>query len=220
MDSPLARGAGEKPRETAESRSARWSLAAASTLLHALNAELLSHASATLTLERWCEAQGFTARARIAAVRSSECDKSLPPDGDRHLALGPHEAVRYRHVRLVLDGHVLAEADNWYVPSRLSAAMNRQLDSSDMPFGKVIQSLGFQRQTLQAHVLWPQPRDASQASEAPGIDDAQALPEHVLRHRAVLYDRDMRPISFLTESYTRQVLALTSSLRENASACP
>ena len=43
---------------------------------------------------------------------------------------------------------VLSEADNWYVPSRLTPEMNRLLDTTDAPFGRVVQAVHFRRRTL------------------------------------------------------------------------
>ncbi len=44
-------------------------------------------------------------------------------------------------------GHVLSEADNWYVPARLTPQMNRALDTSDTPFGAAVKALDFHRAT-------------------------------------------------------------------------
>ncbi|MEJ0006459.1 MAG: hypothetical protein WDM77_08875 [Steroidobacteraceae bacterium] len=50
--------------------------------------------------------------------------------------------------------HVLSEADNWYVPSRLTPDMNEALEHSDIAFGRAVQALQFQRHTLSASLLW------------------------------------------------------------------
>jgi hypothetical protein len=109
----------------------------------------------------------------------------------------------------------MSEADNWYVPSRLSAAMNQQLDSTDAPFGAVVRELHFQRHTLSARVLWePLAQgwemnagvDASSAAE-PGRSTRLIIPERVLEHRAVLALPDGTPISEVIETYTGNVLA-------------
>lgn len=179
-------------------------------LLQTLNAELLSHPSATLTLERWCGEHQLAAQATIVAERVHGADKPLPPDGRERLQIGPDEPVRYRRVQLACGSHVLSEADNWYVPARLTAAMNQQLDSTDVPFGKVVQALHFRRQTLSAELLWsPLPAGwENQATLPPATTAALAVPSHVLEHRAVLFDEANRPFSLVVESYTSQVLAL------------
>jgi len=180
-------------------------------LLQSLNAELLSHPSATLTLERWCGEHHLAPEAKIIAERVQGEDKPLPPEARTQLQIGADEAVRYRRVQLVCGQHVLSEADNWYVPSRLTEAMNHQLDTSDTPFGKVVQPLHFRRQTLSAELLWsPLPQGWENAAALPGSTDATlAMPQHVLEHRAVLFDQSNRPFSVVVESYTSQVLAFT-----------
>lgn len=49
---------------------------------------------------------------------------------------------------------VLSEADNWYVPGRLTPEMSKLLDTTDLPFGRVVQTLHFQRHTLSSTLLW------------------------------------------------------------------
>jgi hypothetical protein len=177
--------------------------------LQTLNAELLSHPSATLTLERWCGAHHLAALAKIVAHRVQGEDKPLPPDGRTLLGIGPDEPVRYRRVQLACGDTVLSDADNWYVPSRLTAAMNRQLDSTDVPFGKVVQPLHFRRQTLSAELLWsplPQGWDSG-AALPPASSRPLAIPAHVLQHRALLYTQGNLPFSLVVDSYTASVLA-------------
>lgn len=177
--------------------------------LQTLNAELLSHPSATLTLERWCGEHHLAAQAKIVAHRVQGADKPLPPDGRALLGIGSDEAVRYRRVQLACGSTVLSDADNWYVPSRLTAAMNRQLDTTDVPFGKVVQPLHFRRQTLSAELLWlslPQGWDNG-AALPPAGNRPLAIPPHVLQHRAVLYTQGNQPFSLVVESYTAAVLA-------------
>ncbi|WP_238480968.1 hypothetical protein [Dyella telluris] len=180
-------------------------------LLQSLNAELLSHPSATLTLERWCGAHHLAPEAKVIAERVQGEDKPLPADAREQLQIGPDEPVRYRRVQLACGGHVLSEADNWYVPARLTDAMNHELDTTDTPFGKVVQPLHFRRQTLSAELLWsPLPPGWENQPTLPASAQAMlTLPHHVLQHRAVLFDQSNRPFSLVVESYTAQVLAFT-----------
>ena len=178
-------------------------------LLQSLNAELLSHPSATLTLERWCAAHQLAPVAKIVAERVQGEDKPLPPEARDQLQIGADEPVRYRRVQLACGEHVLSEADNWYVPSRLTDAMNRELDSSDTPFGKVVQALHFRRQTLSAQLLWsPLPEGwESKPALPPASHASLVMPSHVLEHRALLFDQANRPFSLVVETYTSQVIA-------------
>ncbi|MEW9625729.1 hypothetical protein [Rhodanobacter geophilus] len=176
--------------------------------LQTLNAELLSHPSATLTLEHWCGAHHLAAPAQVVAHRVQGADKPLPPDGRALLGIGPREPVRYRRVQLACGNTVLSDADNWYVPSRLTAAMNHTLDTTDVPFGKVVRPLHFRRQTLSADLLWSSlpPGWDSGVAPPPASTTPLAIPPHVLQHRALLYTQDNRPFSLLVESYTAGVL--------------
>ncbi len=178
-------------------------------LLQSLNAELLSHPSATLTLERWCGAHHLAPEAKVVAERVQGEDKPLPADARDQLQIGTDEPVRYRRVQLACGGHVLSEADNWYVPSRLTEAMNHELDTTDTPFGKVVQALHFRRQTLSAELLWsPLPQGRENEASLPASRGATlVMPHHVLQHRALLFDQSNRPFSLVVESYTSQVLA-------------
>lgn len=186
--------------------------------LQTLNADLLSHPSATLTLEHWCGAHHLATEVRIVAHRVQGADKPLPEGARTLLGIRPDEPVRYRRVQLACGDAVLSDADNWYVPARLTAAMNRQLDNSDVPFGKVVQPLHFRRQTLAAELLWsPLPDGWDSGMPLPAPRNAPLrVPAHVLRHRAMLYTQDNQPFSLVIESYTSAVLA-PPSVRTSAS---
>ena len=178
-------------------------------LLQTLNADLLSHDSATLTLERWCAAHRLASPATVVARRVHGQDKPLPPAMRALLRIDAAEPVKYRRVQLACGAHVLSEADNWYVPSRLTPAMNRELDTTDTPFGKAVKALHFRRRTLSAELLWsPLPAGWEMQPALPaGTAHALAVPSQVIRHRAVLFDGAQRPFSALVETYTGDVLA-------------
>ena len=126
----------------------------ATALIETLNAELLSHPSATLTLERWCGAHRLAKEPKVLAhlVRGEE--KQLSTEDRQRLSIATDEPVRYRRVQLFCGSKLLSEADNWYVPSRLTPEMNRLLDETDTPFGRAVKALEFQRQTLKSTSLW------------------------------------------------------------------
>lgn len=178
-------------------------------LIETLNADLLSHPSATLTLERWCGDHDLATVPTIVARRVKGQDKPLPDDARQTLGIGPDEPVRYRHVQLVCGERVLSEADNWYVPSRLTPEMNQILDTTDQPFGKVVQALNFRRQTTSADLLWaPLPKGwEMDAPLPPPKFGPLAIPHDVLQHHAVLFTGSNQPFSLLVETYTSEVLA-------------
>ena len=178
-------------------------------LLQTLNADLLGHDSATQTLERWCDAHRLAAPARIVAERVAGVDQAPSEQQRRELAVAPTVVVRYRKVRLVCGTMVLSEADNWYVPERLTPAMNRLLDTTDTPFGRAVQALHFQRHTLSATLLWsPLPQGWEMSATAPrGALGKLPMPPRLLQHRAVLSLPDGTPFSEVVETYTSNVLA-------------
>ncbi|HET6805818.1 MAG TPA: hypothetical protein VFH59_10310 [Frateuria sp.] len=177
-------------------------------LLQTLNAELLSHPSATLTLERWCGSHRLAAKPTVVALRDRKAGKPLPDDLRRALGIDAGTPVRYRRVQLACGNRVLSEADNWYLPGRLTTAMNQSLDQTDTPFGKVVAPLHFRRHTLSARLLWsPLPDGWAMDGLPPAGKQRLVLPHQLLQHRALLEDEHGHPFSALVETYTDQVLA-------------
>ena len=185
-------------------------------ILQSLNAELLSHDSATLTLEHWCDVHRLASPAKITAARVMDVDKQPTAEQRVELGVSPTESVHYRRVKLACGAVVLSEADNWYVPGRLTPEMNKQLDGSDTPFGVVVRPLHFQRHTVSSRLLWlPLPagwemRGGAVAGGAVtgGAEVAgdQPMPPRLLEHRAILSLPDGTPFSEVVETYTDQVL--------------
>jgi len=152
-----------------------------------LRADLLAGAGATLTLTQWCADEALASPPVIRAVRRAVLKRA---DSTVRAALNPApgETIRYRNVRLACGEHVLSDADNWYLPARLTADMNRRLEETDTPFGTVVRPLAFHRRTLAAT-----PVNRS---------------HYILAVSAVLLDSAGRPFSFVREHYTRDLLAV------------
>ena len=180
-------------------------------LLETLNADLLSHDSATLTLDRWCEAHKMATPAKVVAERVHDADKEPTDEVRKLLGVGATEPVRYRHVRLHCGSHVLSEADNWYVPAKLTADMNKTLDTTDTPFGRAVQELHFHRRTLSAQLLWsPLPEGWEMARTLPaGNKGLLQIPPQTIQHRAVLTLPDGTAFSVVVETYTDAVLSFS-----------
>jgi hypothetical protein len=178
-------------------------------ILQGFNADLLSHPSATLTIQRWCDTHHLAPVAKIVANQVTNASKPLPRGARAELGIGADEPVRYRRVQLACGERVLSEADNWYVPSRLTAAMNHRLETTDTPFGIVVKPLNFRRQTLEAKMLWqPLPEAWEMTSALTAIPPGpMRIPHDVLQHRAVLRDEGNHPFSLVVETYTSEVLA-------------
>ena len=178
-------------------------------LLQTLNADLLSHDSATLTLDRWCDAHRLASPAKIVAERVHDAEQAPTAEQRRILGVSAEEPVRFRKVRLTCGDHVLSEAQNWYVPGRLTPDMNRVLDTTDTAFGRAVQALNFRRHTLAATLLWsPLPQNWDMGAPLPETHaETLAIPHGVLEHRAVLTLPDGTPFSQVVETYTSEVLA-------------
>jgi hypothetical protein len=173
--------------------------AVAQTRLDRLQQQLMRQPSATLVLGQWCAAYHLAPVARIVARRVRGAPKPPPPRVRLNLALKPGEGVGYRRVQLLCGDHILSDADNWYLPDRLTPAMNRVLDQTDTPFGLAVRSLHFRRQTLSSERLW------SPAS-APPTGGTMAIPYHLLRNEGLLTVTGGLPISQVIENYTAQIL--------------
>ena len=179
-------------------------------VLETLNAELLSHDSATLTLDHWCDVHHLASPAKVIALRDRDVNQEATAEQRKILGVSASEPIRYRRVKLVCGAHVLVEGDNWYVPSRLTPDMNHQLDTTDIAFGRAALALHFQRKTLSAKLLWsPLPEGWEFAGGALSNAGAKTLqvPHAVLEHQAVLVLPDGTAISLVIETYTEQVLA-------------
>lgn len=156
-----------------------------------LNAALLSRPSATATLQAWCDRAHPGAKIMAIQVRGMDRPAGLKERAD--LRVADKEPVRYRRVQLACAGQVLSEADNWYLPGRLTAEMNQALETTETPFGVVVRPLDFRRTTLRTDLMirpghdWPWHR--------------WTLPPEVLRHRAVLSTPDGRVFSLVVETY-------------------
>jgi hypothetical protein len=180
-------------------------------VLETLNADLLSHDSATATLERWCAAHQLAMPAHMVAVRVSSVDK--PPTAEQRalLKVAPQTVVRYRRVKLECGTLVLSEADNWYVPDRLTPAMNALLATTESPFGVVVRPLHFQRHTLSSTLLWmPLPPGWEMNLNRQRPIGGEPMPSQILEHRALLTLPDGTPFSAVIETYTNNVLAFAA----------
>lgn len=150
-------------------------------------AVLAAHDSATQALGEWCAARRIADPATIRALADRDADSPPSPAIRAALGVSADEPVAYRHVRLTCGGVVLSDARNWYVPARLTPAMNATLQTTDTPFGKVVMPLGFRRERLAAR--------RGRMAECPSGT--------VLSHRAVLRVAGGQAISLVVECYTK-----------------
>lgn len=154
--------------------------------LREFEATLAAQDSATAALGTWCAREHIAVPAQIVA---QALPGTLGPSAAvrRLLDVSDAEQIAYRHVALTCGGVVLSVAHNWYVPGRLTADMNRTLETTHTPFGKAVANTHFTRERLAA-LRGP----------------AQGCPAGtVLTHRALLHrEGDEAPISLVVECYT------------------
>jgi hypothetical protein len=149
-----------------------------------LKAGLAASASATQFLTDRCAALKLASPPVIRAVREP-MELAASAEVRAALNVGADTPLRYRRVDLTCGTHVLSQADNWYVPARLTPQMNQALDNSEVPFGAVVGPLNFHRRTLKTEDL----------------DD----PAHGLRVTAVLLTPGEVPFSLVVENYSREL---------------
>jgi len=180
-------------------------------LMQTLNAQVLASRSATASLETWCRDRHLADDPRITAVVVKGADQRPSAEQRQHLEVSDTQAVNYRRVRLQCGTRVLAEADNWYVPARLTTEMNRLLETTETPFGTAVRPLEPYRQTLSVTMLWAPLPDGWERSSTALPADAPgrtlAMPEALFEHRAILYTRAHQPFAEVRETYRRDVLS-------------
>lgn len=179
-------------------------------LLQSVNANILASTSATLTLEKWCADHAMSSKAKVTAHLQRGIVKEATAAQRERLQVGADTPVKYRRVQLYCGDHLLSEADNWYVPDRLSAAMNRLLDETDTPFGKAVLPLSPYRRTFDTKTLWsplPDKWETSLASVAAAVAGSTLeIPAALFEHSAVLYTGTHLPFSEVRETYQRGLL--------------
>jgi len=162
---------------------------------------LRSSNSATATLEQWM-AQAESCPRHTLRARPVECEPQPASSQQRaHLKVSEDAQVQYRRVELVYDDLVLSTAENWYVPSRLTADMRDALADGTRPFGRVIEELAPRREMLSSERLWV----IGSATET--LADP---PEHILRFQALVVTRDGVPICEVNELYTRAIVTFAA----------
>ena len=152
----------------------------------AIDQRLLAAASATGTLEAWCSERGIApAGTPVVAALVPGQPSALGRAERVRLGIGPGEPLGYRHVRLSCGGVLLSEAENWFVPARLTAEMRRLLAETDTPFGTVIRPLAPKREN-------------QRVSGATGAA--------LFVHEGLVRGGDGTPLAFVRERYQRGLI--------------
>ena len=180
-------------------------------LLQTVNGRILAASSATRTLEEWCGEHHMANDPKIVAMKVTAVRKDPSAEQLQRLGVRNASEVVYRRVELRCGAHVFSEADNWYVPARLTPEMNALLTTTDTPFGRAVQPLAPYRRTIDVAMLWtPLPR-GWELQQRPRFRFSRrrrlAPPKEVFQHRAVLYTADHVPFSEVVETYQSELLA-------------
>ena len=162
----------------------------------AFEGNLAGHSSATAALQQWCDTRGIAPGETIAVEFVAGADEAPPADLRGILGVSAEVPLGYRHVRLVCGTVVLSDAHNWFVPARLTAEMNRQLNDTRVPFGRVAASLNFTREPLAA---------ARRGDPGCPVDA-------ISTHKARLLLPDGKPIAYVVECYTEANLSVPADI--------
>jgi hypothetical protein len=156
-----------------------------------LRLDLLECRSATATLEAFCARDSVNPPCAIKARLLDAAERPATPDQRRRLAAAASEQIAYRKVQLVHGEVVLCEASNWYVPGRLTSAMNERLVETDIPFGRAVAGLEPFRQTIASKSFW---------------EPGHAVPTVLFDHHAVLLTESGQAFAEVEEHYTSGLL--------------
>ena len=192
-------------------------------LMQSLNAEILASPTATRALERWCGEHGLAADPRVTIRPLAVPTAAATAETLARLGVSRREKVAYRSVELRCGEVVLSKAENWYVPDRLPRALRRALETSDTPFGRVVQPLAPYRRTVSAQLLWqPLPPgwernagsghqdDATCGDPAAELAPALQIPDALFEQRAVVYSGKHVALAEVHEVYQRGILGFAS----------
>ena len=168
--------------------------------LQTLNADLLSHDSATAVLQALCDRRQADAPRILARRIAAADDPNAAAAARRFLGAAANEPIRLRRVELTCGADVLSRADNWYLPGRLTGDMNRLLETTDTPFGVAVKPLAFQRRTLASELLFHPLPPGWEAQGPERFDQPIVIPPEVLPPRAQQQTPHRRPNNHQVET--------------------
>lgn len=179
-------------------------------LIQTLNASILGSRSATLSLERWCHDHALAPEPTIVARPVASVGQAPTVEQRQRLEVNASDELKYRRVQLLCGARILSEAENWYVPARLAPEMNRVLETTQTPFGRVVEPLEPYRLTFAVELLWSPLPDGweRQLDARPAATGRElTIPDALFMHGAVLYTSEHRPFAEVREIYQRDILA-------------
>ncbi|MBO6038322.1 MAG: hypothetical protein IJ934_03600 [Acetobacter sp.] len=213
------------------------------TLINEFANRILTHHSSTATIEKWLRENQMAHCLPLHIehkATGTEPPPCPPPLLCKALKIDPSlsaSSLAYRKIHLLAEGRVFCIADNWYRPDILTPSMITQLETTDIPFGRVVRPLGFFRRILEHRVLWsPLPQEWQRVlfqeqntppekkpektsenktfknklyeREAPPLP----VPHNLFEYIAILHTNNGVPFSALLETYTSEILNIPITL--------
>jgi chorismate-pyruvate lyase len=170
-------------------------------LVRELSHHLLHASTATDALHSWCAARSLSAGPITVVKHARDQRRYLDDDMLDELRPERHERITCRCVWLVRGSIALAKADNWFIPDRLPPEIRDLLAATDVPFGAAVAPLQPWRRTYFVRFA-----EWSTAEEA-GVSPLRLSPSTtILEHKAVVLDRDRRPLAVVSERYCAVLL--------------
>lgn len=162
-------------------------------LAQALRARVLAADSVTEAMAAWCESRGI-GRLPLRSEVHVRAEAAAPPPG--FTAEAADQRVFFRSITLRAGTVPLLDADNWFLPARLPAAVLAALQESDTPFGT---ALGPGRQTRRSTGILVPPW----AAVPPGGRACAGVPLLTLQG---IVELDGLPVAFVEERFRSEAL--------------
>jgi chorismate-pyruvate lyase len=172
--------------------------------MHGLSERILLANSATAELECWC-CERAIGDGRIVALCAQGAHPQALDDESRE-ALYPYIAkdhTKFRRVQLATSGIVVVDALNWYFPAHLSREMCHLLNTTTIPFGRVVTALKPTRRTF-----WVQ-RCTKAKFDARNSDTDLSFV--AFEHRAIVLGADGTPLAVVHERFRRELIDFGST---------
>ncbi len=175
-------------------------------LIQELSRRLCKTPTATATLFGWCEEHRLSSGPVTALCRHRCHPTATARDVIAELNPLPRESIAYRSVQLVRGGLPLVDAENWFIPHRLTPGMREALEATDVPFGEVIAPLNPTRRTLSVRT-----RDLPGGSPLSHLLERQRAerqyPDAILSIDAIVISGSGLPLAYVRENFRPELIA-------------
>jgi chorismate-pyruvate lyase len=161
----------------------------------ALRTYILAADSVTLAMSDWCREHGIGRLPLRSVVHRRAGIRPLPADFP--IRIGHDEAVWFREITLMAGDVPLLDADNWFLPYRISPDAAATLLETDTPFGTAL--LPGRQTRVSTAILVPEAAGAlpPEGVRSPGVA--------VLTLRGIV-SLDGQPVSYVEERFRPDLL--------------